>query len=72
MTTIRSDKDGHWSEFLKFAVEAGISLNHPDDWTPWWTCWNAALDAEDNAYLENIGQERMDTVDDDFFDDIPF
>ena len=59
MATERSNEDGHWDEFRDYCEDNGISLEHRDDWEAWWDCWNAALDAEDNAFLSTIGQDPI-------------
>ena len=59
MATERSNEEGHWDEFADYCEDVGISLEHHDDWEAWWTCWNAALDAADNAYLNSIGQDPI-------------
>ena len=51
MATERTEREGHWDAFVRYAGEEGISLEHPDDWRQWWDCWNAALDARDNSEL---------------------
>lgn len=63
MPHLRNEKDGHWADFKIYAEANGISLEHIDDWEPWWQCWNAALDAEDNLYLASIGQHPDDIED---------
>lgn len=30
-----------WQAFLKFAEESGVSLDHKDDWLPWWQCYSS-------------------------------
>lgn len=36
----------HWDEFRDYCEDNGISLEHREDWEPWWTCWKAAIDAK--------------------------
>jgi hypothetical protein len=66
---MRTEEEGYWSAFKAFAEEHGISLLYKDDWEHWWICWNAALNAADDAYLSS--RAGGISVDDDF-DDIPF
>lgn len=33
----------HWDEFRDYCKEDGISLEHKDDWEPWWNIWVAAI-----------------------------
>ncbi len=53
--TERSNTEGHWDEFcdwLEDSCEADdprSSLGDPQQWTPFWNCWNAALDARDDS-----------------------
>jgi len=35
-----------WEEFQNWADANGVSLEHEDDWKPWWECWRAAIDAK--------------------------
>lgn len=49
------EKDiGNWKHFEKYCLETGISLEHHDDWFPWWECWNAAMDAVDEVEFGNF------------------
>jgi len=59
MATERTEDDGHWYDFVNYCENSGIGILHREDWEPWWECWNAALDAADNAYLESIGQKPI-------------
>lgn len=36
----------HWTFFNRYAVNEGIDLGHPDDWSPWWKIWLAASEAQ--------------------------
>ena len=45
----RNKEDGHWDAFTKWALECGINMEHEDDWGWAWWCWNAALDAREEA-----------------------
>jgi hypothetical protein len=31
-----------WEAFNDWANSEGVGL-HPDDWQPWWECWNDGL-----------------------------
>ena len=43
----------HWDKFELYADADGISLDHEDDWMPWWECWCAGIDAECRYRKEN-------------------
>lgn len=47
----RVEHDG-WATFEQYAIEDGISLEHSDDWLPWWECflegWSAGIKWKDN------------------------
>lgn len=33
--------------FIRWAEDNGVSLDHPDDWMPWYECWQ---DGHDDGY----------------------
>lgn len=35
-----------WDEFRDWCEDNCVSLEHQDDWGPWWDCWKAAIDAK--------------------------
>jgi len=35
-----------WDEFKDWAEDTSISLEHKDDWEPWWLCWISAIAAK--------------------------
>lgn len=38
-------KEYGWDEFVKYAREVGIGLDHEDDWADWWDCWKRGYKA---------------------------
>jgi len=38
-----SDIDYQWGDFKDYCDDVGISLEHKDDWEPWWDVWCAAI-----------------------------
>lgn len=34
-----------WNSFCEYAEQDGISLDHIDDWNPWWQCFLAGAQA---------------------------
>ncbi len=32
----------NWNSFTEWAEENGVSLDHEDDYGPWWDCWKDA------------------------------
>jgi len=33
------------NRFRLYADKEGISLDHPDDYLPWWECWQSAVES---------------------------
>lgn len=44
-----------WPAFEVFAANESISLEHEEDWRPWWDCFLAGRD----AYVDTLDDERM-------------
>ena len=45
------DAQAHnWPRFTAFCEAEGISLDHEDDWLPWWSCWCAGYQASELKY----------------------
>lgn len=39
-------------EFIDWAEANGVSLDHPDDYMPWFDCWKDGYDNGHNAQKE--------------------
>lgn len=35
-----------WDEFVEWCSGNGVSLDHKEDWEPWFECWTAAINAK--------------------------
>jgi hypothetical protein len=35
----------HWDAFVNWAQYEGVGLEYEEDWSPWWKCWVAAIQA---------------------------
>jgi hypothetical protein len=49
----RKKNEYGWKEFVKFAEQEGINLEHEDDWGPWWNCWKGGYIAAELVELEH-------------------
>ncbi len=44
MQDFETDPKYRWDKFFNYCGEQGISLDHIEDWGPWWHCWTHAID----------------------------
>ena len=69
---MRDNEEGHREAFEEFCYSNGIAPHPNQGGQLWWECWNAALDAADNAQLESMNQDPIDDESPLDWDDIPF
>ena len=46
MTDELSNSEACWDEFVDWCEDTGTSLEHEDDWKPWWECLSTAISAK--------------------------
>jgi hypothetical protein len=44
-------------DFIKWCQGQGVSLEHEEDYKPWWDCWGAAIDAAAHNIIRCIRRE---------------
>ena len=54
--TMEKPKDAEvydWDKFVEWAEISRVSLNHGDDYGPWWDCWKEGYTAGVESTAEN-------------------
>lgn len=53
MITGKSNEEICWDEFVDWANDNGIGMEHKEDWEPWFECWCAAIEAKEQYDVED-------------------